>query len=222
MPSNPASAYHATDGAAYHVFLGRWTERLADATLDALELPDDGAVLDVGCGTGRITCRALRRCDPDLRQPDRRTPGVRITLEKTTAPRALLIVVDPRRIDLVRTPHVDAAHHLPLLPVPTSQCSPHSPTCRHRRLSTKPLCASAATDEFQIGCVRIRTAQQSGSSWQAFRCSAQTIRDAARLYATGGNARSTTPCVTSTARLDHRDAIANLAMRPATSPACVV
>ena len=54
MPSNPASAYHATDGAAYHVFLGRWTERLADATLDALELPDDGAVLDVGCGTGSL------------------------------------------------------------------------------------------------------------------------------------------------------------------------
>ena len=27
---------------------------------------------------------------------------------------AKLIVVDPRRIDLVRTPHVEAAHHLPL------------------------------------------------------------------------------------------------------------
>src|SRR5258705_5941999 len=29
---------------------------------------------------------------------------------------AKLIVVDPRRIDLVRTPHVEAAHHLPLRP----------------------------------------------------------------------------------------------------------
>ena len=29
---------------------------------------------------------------------------------------ARLIVIDPRRIDLVRTPHVEAAHHLPLLP----------------------------------------------------------------------------------------------------------
>ncbi len=29
---------------------------------------------------------------------------------------AKLIVVDPRRIDLVRTPHVQATHHLPLLP----------------------------------------------------------------------------------------------------------
>src|SRR5208337_5351866 len=29
---------------------------------------------------------------------------------------ARLIVIDPRRIDLVRTPHVEAAYHLPLLP----------------------------------------------------------------------------------------------------------
>jgi trans-aconitate methyltransferase len=61
MPSDPASAYHATDGAAYHVFLGRWTERLADALLDALELPDDGALLDVGCGTGSLALAMARR-----------------------------------------------------------------------------------------------------------------------------------------------------------------
>jgi formate dehydrogenase major subunit len=29
---------------------------------------------------------------------------------------AKLIVIDPRRIDLVRTPHIEAAHHLPLTP----------------------------------------------------------------------------------------------------------
>ena len=29
---------------------------------------------------------------------------------------AQLIVADPRRIDLVRSPHVEAAHHLPVLP----------------------------------------------------------------------------------------------------------
>ena len=33
---------------------------------------------------------------------------------------AKLIVVDPRRIDLVRTPHVQADYHLPLRPAPTS------------------------------------------------------------------------------------------------------
>ena len=35
---------------------------------------------------------------------------------------ARLIVVDPRRIDLVRTPHVEADFHLPLLPGPMSRC----------------------------------------------------------------------------------------------------
>ena len=29
---------------------------------------------------------------------------------------AKLIVIDPRRIDLVRMPHVEATYHLPLLP----------------------------------------------------------------------------------------------------------
>ena len=34
---------------------------------------------------------------------------------------ARLIVADPRRIDLVRTPHVEADYHLALSPAPTSR-----------------------------------------------------------------------------------------------------
>jgi formate dehydrogenase major subunit len=37
-------------------------------------------------------------------------------LKKRLRQGAKLIVIDPRRIDLVRTPHVEAAYHLPLLP----------------------------------------------------------------------------------------------------------
>ncbi len=37
-------------------------------------------------------------------------------LKKRLRQGAKLIVIDPRRIDLVRTPHVEAAHHLPLQP----------------------------------------------------------------------------------------------------------
>src|SRR5262245_37737054 len=48
------SAYHATDGAAYEVFLGRWTRRLAEPLLDFARFPTDGRLLDVGCGTGSI------------------------------------------------------------------------------------------------------------------------------------------------------------------------
>ena len=35
---------------------------------------------------------------------------------------AKLIVIDPRRIDLVRTPHVEAQYHLPIARAPTSRC----------------------------------------------------------------------------------------------------
>src|SRR3984893_6675484 len=48
------SSYHATDGAAYEVFLGRWTRRLAQPLLDFAEFPDAGRLLDVGCGTGSL------------------------------------------------------------------------------------------------------------------------------------------------------------------------
>jgi ubiquinone/menaquinone biosynthesis C-methylase UbiE len=48
------SSYYASDGAAYEVFLGRWTKRLAEAVLDFAEFSSDGALLDVGTGTGSM------------------------------------------------------------------------------------------------------------------------------------------------------------------------
>ena len=48
------SSYHATDGAAYERFLGRWTRRLAQPLLDFAEFADAGRLLDVGCGTGSL------------------------------------------------------------------------------------------------------------------------------------------------------------------------
>lgn len=58
---NEASGYYASDGAAYEIFLGRWTRRLADALLDFAGLPPTGALLDAGCGTGSLTRAALAR-----------------------------------------------------------------------------------------------------------------------------------------------------------------
>ncbi|MCK9908275.1 methyltransferase domain-containing protein [Microbacteriaceae bacterium K1510] len=67
------STYHATDGAAYEVFLGRWTRRLAPPLLDFAALaPDDGPLVDVGCGTGSLA-RAMA-----ARWPTRRVSGVDI------------------------------------------------------------------------------------------------------------------------------------------------
>jgi SAM-dependent methyltransferase len=48
------SRYHATDGAAYDVFLGRWTRRLAEPLLDFADFAPTGRLLEVGCATGSL------------------------------------------------------------------------------------------------------------------------------------------------------------------------
>src|SRR5271170_5559727 len=50
----PTSTYHASDGATYEIFLGRWTKALAPLLLDFAGFAADGALLDVGCGTGSL------------------------------------------------------------------------------------------------------------------------------------------------------------------------
>lgn len=61
-PETPvAGGYRASDGAAYDWFLGRWTRRLAGPFLDFAALPDEGAILDVGCGTGSLAGRLAVR-----------------------------------------------------------------------------------------------------------------------------------------------------------------
>jgi SAM-dependent methyltransferase len=55
------SSYHASDGAAYEVFLGRWTRRLAEPLLDFADFPDAGRLLDVGCGTGSLASAMAAR-----------------------------------------------------------------------------------------------------------------------------------------------------------------
>jgi SAM-dependent methyltransferase len=70
MTTSPSSAYHASDGAAYQVFLGRWTEVLAPAFLEFASISSDGDVIDVGCGTGSLAAEIARR------GPDRRVIGL--------------------------------------------------------------------------------------------------------------------------------------------------
>jgi SAM-dependent methyltransferase len=56
-----ASMYHASDGAAYEVFLGRWTRLLAPRLLDFAAFAADGALIDVGTGTGSLACAMAER-----------------------------------------------------------------------------------------------------------------------------------------------------------------
>ena len=104
---------------------------------------------------------------------------------------AKLIVIDPRRIDLVRTPHVEAAHHLPLLPGTNVAVV----TALAHVIVTEGLVNEAF--------VRERCDADEFADWAAFVSDprhgpeevakvsgvpAATIRAAARLYATGGRA----------------------------------
>jgi SAM-dependent methyltransferase len=55
-----ASAYRASDGAAYEVFLGRWTRALGERMVEFARFPD-GPLLDVGCGTGSLAAAMAAR-----------------------------------------------------------------------------------------------------------------------------------------------------------------
>jgi formate dehydrogenase major subunit len=103
---------------------------------------------------------------------------------------AKLIVIDPRRIDLVRTPHIEAAHHLPLLPgtnVAILSALAHV-------IVTEGLVNEAFVrercdwDEFQRWASFVSETRNSPEEVSKISgVPAETIREAARLYATGGN-----------------------------------
>jgi formate dehydrogenase major subunit len=112
-------------------------------------------------------------------------------LKKRLRAGAKLIVLDPRRIDLVRTPHVEAAYHLPLRPGTNVAVL----TAMAHVIVTEGL----VDEEF----VRTRCEWDAFQDWAAFAAEArnspeevalisgvpaESIRAAARLYATGGNA----------------------------------
>jgi len=103
---------------------------------------------------------------------------------------AKLIVIDPRRIDMVRTPHIDAAHHLPL--------QPGTNVAVLTSIAHVIVTEGLANEAF----IRERCDMEAYEDWARFvsderhspefleevtRVPAQTVREAARLYATGGN-----------------------------------
>jgi len=51
----------SNDAAGYEVFMGRWTNRLAGPFLEFAGVGRGQRVLDVGCGTGVITCASFER-----------------------------------------------------------------------------------------------------------------------------------------------------------------
>jgi len=104
---------------------------------------------------------------------------------------AKLIVIDPRRIDLVRSPHVQAEHHLALQPGTNVAVL----TAMAHVIVTEGLADEAYIrercdwDEYQDWARFVADERHSPEVLQAVtRVLAADLRAAARLYATGGNA----------------------------------
>ncbi|WP_186396684.1 formate dehydrogenase subunit alpha [Stappia sp. TSB10GB4] len=111
-------------------------------------------------------------------------------LKKRLRQGAKLIVVDPRRIDLVRTPHVQAAHHLALRPGTNVAVV----TALAHVIVTEGLFDETFIrercdwDEFQDYAEFVSDAKHSPEAVEALTgVPAQELREAARLYARGGN-----------------------------------
>ena len=103
---------------------------------------------------------------------------------------AKLIVIDPRRTDIVRSPHIEAQHHLPLRPGTNVAVL----TAMAHVIVTEGLTDLAFIkercdwDEYQHWAEFVSLSRNSPQSLQPVTMvEAEELRAAARLYATGGN-----------------------------------
>ena len=104
---------------------------------------------------------------------------------------ARLIVVDPRRIDLVKSPHVMADYHLPLQPgtnVAVINALAHVVVSEGlvNEAFVKERCELAAFEQWRKFVAEERNAPEAVE--RVTGVPAEDVRGAARLYATGGNA----------------------------------
>jgi formate dehydrogenase major subunit len=111
-------------------------------------------------------------------------------LKKRLRQGAKLIVIDPRRIDLVRTPHVDATYHLPLRPGTNVAIL----TAMAHVIVTEGLVNEAFVrercdrDEFEHWAAFVAEPRNSPEAVAKMSgVPADAVRGAARLYATGPN-----------------------------------
>ncbi|HMQ20649.1 MAG TPA: molybdopterin-dependent oxidoreductase, partial [Sphingopyxis sp.] len=104
---------------------------------------------------------------------------------------AKLIVVDPRRIDLVKSPHVEAEHHLPLRPgTNVALLTAMAHVIATERLYDEAFIRERCDwDEFQDWADFVSEPGRSPEATEPLTgVKAGDVRAAARLYATGGNA----------------------------------
>ncbi|MDI2027156.1 formate dehydrogenase subunit alpha [Saccharopolyspora sp. TS4A08] len=101
---------------------------------------------------------------------------------------AKLVVIDPRRIDLVRSPHIEASHHLQLSPgtnVAMVNAMAHVVVTEGLTDSSFVASRCEGFDEWAEFIARPENSPESVESITGV--PAEQVREAARLYATGGN-----------------------------------
>jgi formate dehydrogenase major subunit len=110
---------------------------------------------------------------------------------KNGKPGAKLIVIDPRRIDLVRSPHIEATHHLALTPgtnVAVLTAMAHV-VVTEGLADERFIRERCDWDEYQDWAKFVSEPRHSPEALEPVtRVPAGEVRAAARLYATGGNA----------------------------------
>jgi len=103
---------------------------------------------------------------------------------------AKLIVVDPRRIDLVRSPHIEAAYHLPLKPgtnVAVVTALAHV-IVKEGLVNEEFVRTRCDGDEYRDWAAFVSEERNSPEATEQYTgVPAADLRAAARLYATGGN-----------------------------------
>ncbi len=111
-------------------------------------------------------------------------------LKKRLRAGAKIIVIDPRAIDLVRSVHIEAAHHLPLLPgTNVAMLTALAHVIVTEGLVNEQFVRERCDwDEFQHWAEFVAEERHSPEAVAKLTgVPAETIRQAARLYATGGN-----------------------------------
>jgi SAM-dependent methyltransferase len=145
-----ALTYHASDGAAYERFLGRWTKHLAPALLDFAQMPADGALLDIGTGTGSMAFAMAARW------PSRRIVGIDIAKpyvdyarSQTSSPAPAFAIGDATALDFADESFAGAVAQLVLNFVPDAAAAVRE----MRRVTRRGGSVTAAVWDFRGGLV---------------------------------------------------------------------
>ncbi|MBP5857523.1 formate dehydrogenase subunit alpha [Marivibrio halodurans] len=153
-----------------------------------------GLKTTLGTSAGTQNFKSVEKADVILvigANPTDGHPVFASRMKKRLRQGAKLIVADPRRIDLVRTPHVEASQHLQLRPgtnVALMNALAHVVVTEDLvdEAFVAERCDSEEFGRWRAFVAEERNAPEALS--ESIGVAAETIRAAARLYATGGNA----------------------------------